>query len=75
VEFRRVLDHHHVPPLKSSITELRNRFGSVFEQAPLVCPIDPGARDYPGAVARADLMLEGVNNRVERRPIHQPFFH
>ena len=35
--------------------------------------IDPGLRDDARAVARTDLGLVGVDDRVERRPIDQAF--
>ena len=45
------------------------------EKALFVLGIDPGARHYASTVARPYLMLEGVDQHVERRGIYQSFFH
>ena len=56
------------------IAELRDRGSRIGQQALLVGGIDPGPCYHPRAVARADLVLVGIDQRIERRRIDQPFF-
>ena len=57
------------PPV---VAELGDRCGRVGQQALLEFRIDPGVRHDPRAVARADLVLVGVDHRVERGRIDEP---
>ena len=60
--------------LLAAIAKLCDRVIGVRQQTLLVCWIAPGLRDHAGAVARSDLVLERVDERVERVAIHQSFF-
>ena len=70
----RILDHHHVLALLAAETEFRDRLVGVRQQALLVGGINPGPRHHLRAVARANLVLVGVDQRVERGPIDQSLF-
>jgi hypothetical protein len=59
----------------ATVAELRDRVGSIGEKALLIGWIDPGAPDYSRPVARADFVFVGIDQRIERRGIHQPLFH
>ena len=58
--------------LAADVAELGDRRGRVGQQALLVGGVDPGARHHARAVARPDLVLVGVDQRVERGRIDQP---
>jgi hypothetical protein len=60
-------------PLAARETELLDGRGGVGKEPRLVRRIDPCTRDDPGAVARADLGLAGVDQLVERPGIDEPF--
>jgi len=68
VHGRRVLEHHH----GGRCTRAPRSPRWVGEQAALVLGIDPPPRYHARTVARADLRLVGVDQRVERRRVHQP---
>src|SRR2546426_886438 len=57
------------------IAQLRDGGGGVGEQTLLERRIDPGLRDDAGTVARTDLRLVGVDQRVERLRVDEPLVH
>ena len=70
---RRVLDHHHVLALAPREAQLEAIAGGGVAQQPfLVGRVAPGAGHHPGAVLRADPVLVGVDQLVERGRIDQP---
>ena len=71
----RILDHHHVLALLASVAKLRNGRCGVGQQSLFVGGIGPSTRDDARAVPRADLVLVGVDQGIERRAIDQPFFN
>jgi len=60
--------------LAAAVAELRDGGGGVGQQAFLICGIDPGARYHSRAVARSDLVLLRVDERIERSAIDQSLF-
>jgi hypothetical protein len=74
VNLRGVFQHSHVLALRASETQFGDGCGSVGEETLFVRGIDPGAGYYAGAVARADLVLIGIYEGVERGGIDQAFF-
>ena len=65
----------HVLPLHAGVAQLGDGRGGVGQQALLEGGIDPGPCHHARAVARADLVFVSVDQRIERRGIHQPLFH
>src|SRR6267143_1567889 len=61
--------------LAADVAQLRDGGGGVGEQPLLEGGIDPGLRDDARAVARADLRLVGVDQRVERLGIDEALVH
>ena len=62
----RVLHGDHVLALTAAEAELGDRLRRVVEKPVAVGGIAPGLGDDPGAVARADLRLVGLDEDVER---------
>ncbi len=71
---RPVLDDDHVLTLPAGVTQFGDGGGGIREQPLLVGRVYPGPRHDPRAVARPDLVLERVNERVERGGIDQALF-
>src|SRR5439155_22382519 len=61
----RVLHRHQVLALRTADAELGDRGRRVGQQAPAEVRIDPGTGDDQGAESRTDLVLEGVDHRVD----------
>jgi hypothetical protein len=68
-----VLHDDHVLTLPAGKTELGERRGRVLEKPLLVLRIDPCPSDDARPVARADLVLHGVDDGVESREVHEAF--
>jgi hypothetical protein len=66
-----VLDHDHVLALDAGQAEFGDRLGAMVEQTLLVGGVEPGAGHHPGAVARADLVLVGLDDLVDRRRVDE----
>ena len=64
----------HVLALPAAIAEFGDGRRRVVQQARAILRIAPGARDDAGAVARPDLVLVGLDDRVERRRIDIALF-
>ncbi len=69
-----VFDHHHVFALHPAIAELSDGGVGVGEQALFISGVGPGASYHAGTIARADLVLVGVNQCVQRSTVDQSFF-
>ena len=70
---RRVLDDLHVFALPAGVAQGSDSRGGILQQPLLELGIDPGAGDNLRPVARPDFGFVGVNERVNRRRIDQPF--
>ena len=68
-----VFDDHHMRPLAALVAKFGDCRSRIGEKAFLVLWIDPGACDDARAVARSDLVLIRVDQRVEGGRIDQPF--
>ena len=66
VDGRRVFNHHHVLALRPTVPEFSNGGSTVGEQTLPVCGIDPRPRDHAGAIARTDLRLVTLDDRIDR---------
>jgi acyl-CoA hydrolase len=75
VYFGSVFDYDHVLALQSSITQLGDRSVRIGEKPLLVSGIRPGTRHYSGAIARPNFVFVGVDQRIKRRAVDQPFFN
>src|SRR6516165_5969112 len=53
-------------------SELRDCRGWVGQEPLLVRGVHPRSGDHAGAVSGTDLGFEGVDDEIERRPIHEP---
>jgi hypothetical protein len=70
-----VLDRDHVLALTAGEPHLGDRSGRIFEQPLLERRIGPCACHDLRAVARPDLALVRLDDRVERCRVDQTFFH
>lgn len=68
----RIEDGTHVLALSPGIAEARNCRRRIAFQPFGECRIAPGLCHDMGAVARADLRLIGLDDRIDRRRIDQP---
>ena len=71
MNFRRVLQHHHVLALEPGKAQLGDCLAAVFDEALFVGGISPGSRHHLGAVARADALLEEVDDLVDRAGVDE----
>jgi hypothetical protein len=71
VGVRRILDDGDMLAAAPAVTELADRLGAVLEEARLEVGIAPGMRHDMRAVARPDLHLIGLDDRVERGGVDQ----
>ncbi len=71
MDARRVLDHDHVLALAPAIAQLGDGRSGVVQKAGLVGRIAPSPGDHPRAVARTDLVLIGVDDRIQGGRIDQ----
>jgi hypothetical protein len=72
VNFGRILNHANVRTLVSGIAEFADCVGAICEQALFVSRIDPSSGDYSRTVAWAYFVFVSIDQRIERRSIHQP---
>jgi hypothetical protein len=73
VDLRRILDYHHVFALEAAIAHFCNRGIGIAQQPLLVRRICPRPRHHPCAIS--NLVFVSVDQRIQRRPIHQPLFY
>ena len=57
---------HHRVPLEAAVAELRDRGRPVRTEPLAVGVVHPGARDDPGAVLRADVVLVEIDDGIDR---------
>src|SRR5271154_5304313 len=70
---RRILDRDQAAALGPPEAEFRDRGGGVVEQPLSKLRIAPRPGDNARAVARPDLVLEGIDDRIEGGSIEQAF--
>jgi hypothetical protein len=69
-----ILHYQRVLALRAAVAEFSERGAAIRQQACFVRRIDPGPRHHARAIARADLVLIDINDRVKCRGIDEPFF-
>jgi len=70
-----VFHHQHVLTLPASVAQLGDRSWCVLQQTSLESGIDPRARHDLRSITGTNFVLHGIDQRVERGPVHQTFFH
>jgi hypothetical protein len=74
VHARRIFHYQRVLALRAAIAELFERGAAIGQQARLVRRIDPGPCHHARAVARANLVLIGIDHRIKRGRVNEPLF-
>src|SRR5262249_36878135 len=73
VHLGRVLDDDHVLALHPTVAKFSDSGVGVSKKTLLVGWVGPGASNDAGAITRADFVLVGVDERIERGAVNQTF--